>query len=200
VNTLAPIGGDEGCDHLLSRLQAGDESAFEALVRDAGGRMLAVARRMLSCEEDAHDAVQEAFLSAFKSLNRFDGRSQLTTWLHRITVNACLMKLRSKRRRPEQPIDALLPHFLDDGHQTRRVRAWPSSDGLERDELRRLVREKIDELPADYREILLLRDIENLDTEETATLLGLSLAAVKTRLHRARQALRTLLDPHMTEA
>jgi RNA polymerase sigma-70 factor (ECF subfamily) len=164
--------------------------------------MLAVARRMLNREEDAQDAVQEAFLSAFKSLNQFDGRSQLTTWLHRITVNVCLMKLRSQRRRggPERSIEEFLPQFLEDGHQTRNMKAWnpAGADGIERRETRELVRAKISELPEQYRVVLVLRDIEELSTEETAEVLGMNANAVKTRLHRARQALRTLLDPHFT--
>lgn len=161
--------------------------------------MLAVARRMLPTEEDAHDAVQEAFLSAFKSLDRFDGRSQLSTWLHRITVNACQMRLRTRRRHPERSIEGLLPQFVEDGHQKGRVHAWKPTERFEQEELRRVVREKINDLPDDYREVLLLRDIEELNTEETASLLGLSTAAIKTRVHRARQALRTLLDPHLAE-
>lgn len=186
---------------LIARLRCGDELAYERLIADAGPRMLAVARRMMSREEDAHDAVQDAFVSAFKSIDRFDGRSQLTTWLHRITVNACLMKRRSQRRRPERSIDELLPEFLEDGHHKQTPRAWrnESLDGMERGETRDLVRSKIDELPEPYREVIMLRDIEELDTEATAELLGLTTAAVKTRLHRARQALRTLLDPHFSE-
>jgi len=186
---------------LLKRLQAGEEAAFDELVRLTGGRMLAVARRMLGNEEDAGDAVQDAYLSAFRSLDRFDGRSQLSTWLHRITVNACLMKLRSQRRRPERALEDLLPQFEADGHQANPSRPWkPSSEiGIETQDTRTLIRAKIQELPAQYREILMLRDIEELDTDETAQMLGLSNAAVKTRLHRARQALRTLLDPYMTE-
>lgn len=191
-NALAP----ELERDLIARLKAGDEAAFDDLVRHAGGRMLAVARRMMTREEDAQDAVQDAFLSAFKSLDRFDGRSQLTTWLHRITVNACLMKLRSQRRRPERPIEDMLPRFLDDGHQEKPARSWKPADccGIEQAEVRELVRAKIAELPEPYRVVLMLRDIEELDTEETADMLGLSAAAVKTRLHRARQALRELLD------
>lgn len=187
---------------LIERLKAGDNAAFEELVRAAGGRMLAVARRMMSREEDAQDAVQEAFLSAFKSLHRFDGRSQLTTWLHRITVNACLMKLRSQRRRPERAIEDLLPTFLEDGHQTRSSAAWKpnATDGIETGETRDLVRAKINELPEQYRVVLMLRDIEELSTEETAQALDMTTNAVKTRLHRARQALRTLLDPHFSHA
>lgn len=187
---------------LVARLKRGDDQAFEELVRQAGGRMLAVARRMLGCDEAAQDAVQEAFLSAFKSLDRFDGRAQVSTWLHRITVNACLMKLRGQSRRPEHAIEDLLPRFQDDGHQVTSTRPWkpPGSCGIEQAELSSLVRSKIDELPEPYREVLLLRDIEELNTEETATHLGISVPAVKTRLHRAHQALRTLLEPHLAGA
>ncbi len=187
--------------NLLERLRAGQDAAFDELTELTAGRMLAVARRMMSSEDDAHDAVQEAFLSAFKALGAFDGRSQLTTWLHRITVNACLMKLRSQRRRPETLIGDLLPQFLEDGHQRQSSRRWKPAQqaGIEQAELRSLIRSKIDELPELYREVLLLRDIEELDTEQTGEILGLTTAAVKTRLHRARQALRTLLDPHFVQ-
>ena len=102
---------------LLAALRAGEEAAFETLVRSYGGRMLSVARRLLGNDDDAQDAVQEAFLSAFKGLAAFDGRSKLSTWLHRIGVNAALMKLRTQKRRPEQSIDDLLPKFKEDGHE-----------------------------------------------------------------------------------
>lgn len=182
---------------LVERLRAGEDAAFDELVRTTGGRLVAVARRMLGKEEDAQDAVQEAYLSAFKALDKFDGRSQLTTWLHRITVNACLMRLRSQRRRPEKQMDELLPEFIADGYQKNSTKPWkPLGEvGIEAEELRVLVRTKIDELADDYREVLLLRDMEGLDTEATAVHLGISSNAVKTRLHRARQALRTLLEP-----
>jgi RNA polymerase sigma-70 factor, ECF subfamily len=186
---------------LLVRLRAGEDEAYDELVRLAGGWMLALARRMLGREDDAQDAVQDAFLSAFKSLENFDERSQFTTWLHRIVVNACLMKLRTRRRKPERPISDFLPRFLPDGHQEFPTQSWKpdAAAGIERDELRTLLRSKIDELPEPFREVLLLRDIEELDTEATASLLGTTPSAVKTRLHRARQALRTLLEPHFAE-
>lgn len=186
---------------LLARLRAGEDGAYDELVMLSGGRMLAVARRMMRREEDAADAVQDAFLSAFKSLSKFDGRSRLTTWLHRITVNACLMKLRSQRRRPERMIEDLLPTFADDGHQRSPSRPWnpPALAGIQDRETRTLVRAKIDELPEQYREVLMLRDIEQLSTEETAEALAMTISAVKTRLHRARQALRALLEPHFQQ-
>lgn len=181
---------------LLAALRAGEESAFETLVRTQGGRMLSVARRFLGNDEDAQDAVQEAFLSAFKALAEFDGRSKLSTWLHRIVVNAALMKLRSQKRRPEQSIDDLLPKFKDDGHEAGPRTRWKDSvTEAERSETQRLIREQILTLPETYRTVLLLRDIEEHDTETVARMLDVSPATVKVRLHRARQALRTLLDP-----
>jgi RNA polymerase sigma-70 factor (ECF subfamily) len=201
--SYAEAEGEASQARLLVRLRAGEDAAFDELVRMAGGRMLAVGRRMLSREEDAQDAVQEAFLSAFKSLEQFDGRSLLTTWLHRIVVNVCLMKLRSQRRRggPERSIEEFLPTFLADGHQARACAAWkPSaSSGIEGAEVRDLVRAKINELPEQYRVVLMLRDIEELSTEETADALNMTTNAVKTRLHRARQSLRALLSPHFSK-
>ena len=94
---------------LVAQLRAGDEAAFEQVVRSYGGRLLAVARRIVGSEEDARDAVQDAFLNAFRSLDRFEGNAKLSTWLHRIVVNAALMKLRTRKRKPEQSIETLLP-------------------------------------------------------------------------------------------
>jgi RNA polymerase sigma-70 factor (ECF subfamily) len=182
---------------LLERLRLGDGDAFEELVRTNGGRLLAVARRLLRDEEDARDAVQQAFLSAFRALPMFHGQSLLSTWLHRILVNAALMKLRSRARHTEESIEKWLPQFLDDGRH-----ASPVPDSREsvdvllaRREVRLQVREAIDRLPDTYRTIVLLRDIEQLDTAEVAAALGVTVNAVKLRLHRARQALARLLQP-----
>lgn len=188
------FGRDEAA--MLASLQAGDEAAFERLVRTYGGRMLAVAKRMLGQDEDARDAVQEAFLSAFRSIGRFEQQSRLSTWLHRIVTNVALMKLRSRQRKPERSIEDLLPRFLADGHQADPALDWSDSAetaALKRED-REFVRKCIQQLPENYRTVLLLRDIEELSTDETARALGLSIPVVKTRLHRARQALRTLLD------
>jgi len=181
---------------LVVALRRGDATAYEQLVRDHGGVMLAVARRYLRSEDDARDVVQEAMLSAFRGIVGFAADAKLSTWLHRIVVNCALMRLRSRRRRPEESIDDLLPRFDEQGAFVAGANAWeePATETLiERRELRQVVRACIDRLPAGYRELLLLRDIEELDTDESAALLGLSVAAVKSRLHRARQALRTLL-------
>lgn len=185
---------------LVLALRSGDDSAYDALVREHTGPMLAVARRILGMEEDARDAVQDAFISAFKSIRNFEGGARLSTWLHRIAVNSALMKLRSRRRNHEPSIEELLPSFRDDGHAAQPISRWrDATSEVERREFAELVRRYIDELPEIYRTVLLLRDIEELSTEETAVLLGIQNNAVKTRLHRARQALRALLDPHMRE-
>lgn len=189
-------------ERLLARLRAGDDTAFAELVEAHLPRMLAVTRRLLGSEDDARDAVQEAFLSAFKSLQRFEGGARLATWLHRIAVNAALMKLRSARRRDEQAIDELLPTFLGDGHHAAAPCAWDErrvDEALERTETCALVRAAIARLPESFRTVLLLRDIEGVETDEVARLLGITPNAVAVRLHRARQALRTLLDEHYRE-
>jgi RNA polymerase sigma-70 factor, ECF subfamily len=191
---------------LVPRLQRGDPAAFEELVRGHGPRLLRVARRMMGSEEDARDAVQDAFVAVFKSIGKFEAHSQLSTWLHRVLINACLMRLRSRRRRPEEDIEQYLPRFAEDGHQVERSVAWSERPAeaadarIERAELSGLVRASIDMLPDTYRVVLLMRDIEELSTDEVAEMLGISANAVKIRLHRARQALRTLLDPHMRGA
>jgi RNA polymerase sigma-70 factor (ECF subfamily) len=180
----------------VERLRSGDDAAYSELVRTHGARMLAVARRLLGTDEEAQDAVQEAFLSAFRAIDRFAGDARLSTWLHRIVVNACLMRMRSRRRRPEEPIDELLPRFEADGHWATSPAGWSASADtlLQRRETREIVRRCIDRLPESYRTILLLRDIEDMDTAEVAENLGITANAVKIRLHRARQALRTLLE------
>lgn len=186
---------------LVAALRRGDQAAFATVVRSHGGRLLAVAKRLLRDEDDARDALQDALLSAFRGIDGFQEGARLSTWLHRIVVNAALMKLRARKRRPEDPIEGLLPQFLEDGHRVtvdNPDSPWvePAETLLQRREARALVRDAIDRLPEGYRTVLLLRDIEDLSTEEAARLLEMTPNAVKVRLHRARQALRTLLDPH----
>ena len=184
---------------LVPRLRSGEPDAFEELVRRHTGRLLRLARRLLMSEEDARDAVQDAFVAAFRSIDSFESGSLVATWLHRIAINACLMKLRTRRRKPEEDIEQYLPRFLEDGHAVDRSVAWCESAEtiLQRAETCALVRAAIDELPDTHRVVLLLRDIEELSTEEVAETLGVTPNAIKIRLHRARQALRSLLDPHM---
>ncbi len=181
---------------LVARLKRGDEAAYAHVVRTLGGRLLAVARRIARTEADAEDAVQEAFVSALRAIQDFDGRSALSTWLHRIVVNAALARLRRDKSRREGSIDDLMPRFADDGeHAAHNVR-WnpvtPESDS--RIQLRGAVREALDTLPEDYRSVLILRDVTGMESKEVAAALGISDALVRQRLHRARLALMNLLD------
>ncbi len=186
---------------LVQRLQQGDGLAFETMIRAYGGRLLAVAQRIVRQDADAQDAFQDAMLQAYRNIGKFQGDSKLSTWLHRIVVNAALMKLRAQRRRPETPVDDLLPKFDERGHWEAFTPRWTRTgrDDLEDQETREIVRRRIEELPDGYRTVLLLRDIEELDTAETARLLEMTEGAVKTRLHRARQALRALLEADFAE-
>lgn len=189
--------GDEA---VLEALKTSVDGAFELLVRAYAVRMRSVALRILRNAADADDAVQEAFLSAFRALPRFEGRSGLGTWLQRIQINAALMKLRAKRPAEaleEGDVDELLPRFVGLGVHEEHLRPWgaaPDAPAV-REELCASVRAGIDGLPEKFRIPLLLRDIEGLSNDELAQELGISVNAAKIRVHRARQALRALLEP-----
>ena len=186
---------------LIEGLQRKQPQAYEALLRDHGPRLLALAKRICRDDAQAQDAMQDAMIQVFRSIDRFDGRSQLSTWLYRVTVNASLMRLRKAKRLSEQSVDDLLPTFSWIGHRHGHGGAWRAgpADQAQREEMRQIVREAIAQLPETHRDVLLLRDIQQLSTEESAEQLGINVGAVKTRLHRARQALRELLDPHMRD-
>ncbi len=173
----------------------------EHLVRENIGWMLALAKRILIDHALAEDAVQDAFIAAFRGLENFEGRSSLKTWLHRITVNASLMKLRRLKRLGEQSIDEHLPEFNQMG--CRIEPPWTqlvdTETVLHNERLRLLVIQKINSLPDSYRIILQLRDIEEYATAEVAELLEISETNVKVRLHRARAALKKLLEPILRE-
>jgi RNA polymerase sigma-70 factor (ECF subfamily) len=159
--------------------------------------MLKLAERLLQDRGLAEDAVQDAFISAFRGLEKFEQRSSLKTWLHRITVNAALTRLRQKKRRAEQSIDDDLPEF--DQYECRLESPWQSlmslEEVIESNDLCQRVNESINTLPDSYRIVLQLRDIEGYDTREVAEQLELSEANVKVRLHRARAALKKRLEP-----
>jgi RNA polymerase sigma-70 factor (ECF subfamily) len=186
----------------VRQLQAGKADAFERLVRTFGGRLLAVARRYVGNEADAEDVVQTAFLNAFRAMHQFRNECQLATWLHRIVVNAALMTLRARRRKPEASIESLLPAFQSDGHHVEQFSAWgvPIDRLMEQHETRAMVRACIEQLPGNYRVVLLLRDAEEFSTQEAAEMLMMTPTAVKVRLHRARQALATLLRKQFAQA
>jgi RNA polymerase sigma-70 factor (ECF subfamily) len=197
--SCSPLADDA---NLVPRLQQGDGAAFEALVRAHAGALLRCARRILGNEDDARDALQDAFLQVSRGIGSFHQQCQLSTWLHRIVINAALMRRRARASRPQVSIEDLLPRFLDDGHHAEPPAPWsePVEAALARAETAQIVRAAIYRLPDTYRTVLVLRDLDQLDTEAAAQVLGVTQNAVKIRLHRARQALRTLLDPHCKES
>jgi RNA polymerase sigma-70 factor (ECF subfamily) len=173
---------------LVTRLKSGDDDAYTQLVRAHADAMTAVARRFFGDTTDAAEAVQDAFVSAFRAMSTFEGTARLGTWLHRITVNACLLKLRGRKRSRLVPLEG-------ETHAT----SLPPC-GLSQAETRSRVRAGLEQLPDAYRLVIQLRDLEGLSTEETAAQLGTNCGAVKTRLHRARQALKTILEPQFANA
>lgn len=185
---------DEG--QLIKDLQNGDALSYETLVRDYGSRMLAVARRYTHNEADAQDCVQEAYLQAFRGIHRFKGQSSIATWLHRIVVNAALMKIRTSKRRPEEFLEDSEALFNASGERIESEAEMSLSveDALIDEDTRREVRRCINQLPEFSRQLVLLRDIEGYSTEETARLLEVTISNVKTGLHRARKALRQRIE------
>lgn len=192
---MADIDDDRGAP--------GDPSSdtFETAVRKNLPRMLATATRILRDPVEAGDAVQDACLQAHRNLDQFEGRSDIGTWLHRIAVNAALARLRKRKSLREEGLDEHLPEYdqygvlLGDPNW----REVTPESLLMRAETRQIVRETIDQLPESYRIVLILRDIEELDTAEAAEALDCSSGSIKTRLHRARLALKKLLHPILRE-
>jgi RNA polymerase sigma-70 factor (ECF subfamily) len=197
VAAFSPVAADDPEDMaLLAALRAGEAAAFESLVRRHGPRMRAAIERLRGCSADVDDTLQEAFVSVFRAIGRFEGRSKLSTWLHRVAVNAALMRLRARRNDPVAEVDELLPGFSPYGAFRDPPGGWVEApeDSLARDELRAAVRAAIARLPDNHRIPLVLRDIEELEHAEIAETLGCTVNAAKIRVHRARQALKTLLE------
>ena len=152
---------------------------------------------------DAEEVVQDVFLQVVNKGAGFEGRAALTSWIYRITTNLSLNKRRGKRHELETSLDELLPTFLPDGHRAGEraflVADWTATPDSEllAGESRRVLEAALDRLPDHYRAVLVLRDVEELSNEEVAQIVGDSVAAVKTRLHRARMALREELTRHL---
>jgi len=186
-------------DDVLAAAQSGDRDAFAQLVRREAGRLLATARRLTDSEQDAKDCVQETFLLAHRRLHQFQRRSKFSSWLHRILVNVALGKSRKRSRQPEVSLEDLMPVFDERDCREEPLGSLPEDADvlLEREDVRVAVRDAIAHLPDGHREILLLRDIEGRTTAEAADALGITETAAKVRLHRARAALKRLLEPVM---
>jgi len=196
MNSNTKDGADERAP-LLSGLRRGDDEAFATLVHEHARRLLATARRLLRSEDDARDAVQQAFVSAARAIGSFAGGSKLSTWLHRIVIK-CGVDEAPQPAAPGGGADrrssATLRFRRASSRRARRVGETRTDVLLERSETRAAVRRCIDRLLEQYRTVLILRDIEDLDTQETAERLTVTRNIVKIRLHRARQMLRALLE------
>ena len=179
---------------LVARIGRGDHAAFEALMRRYNGRLFRVARGILKDDGEAEDAVQEAYLEAFRHIAEYRGDAQVSTWLTRIAINQALMRLRRHKRERgvlQFPGDAGgAPQ--DEGVMMDRTTESPAAATL-RAEIRKTVERRIDELPAAFRAVFVMRDVEEMTVQETADCLGVPSATVRTRLFRARALLRDAL-------
>ncbi len=180
-------------EQLVELAKNGDETAFPELVKRYSRRILRVARNITNNDEDAEDVLQESFLKAFTHLDSFQGNSKFYTWLVRIAMNEALMKLRKRRTGKVVSLD----EELSTGEDTvvREVAVWDGTpeDRYSQEEMREILDRTIASLPEGFRTVFVLRDVEELSTEETADTLGLSIPAVKSRLLRARLQLREKL-------
>src|SRR5258705_12989586 len=188
---------------LVDRLRVGDTMAIEALMERHASRVFRVAGDITRTEADAEEVVQDVFLTIARKIDHFEGRAALSTWIYRVTTNAALLKRRGKRAQLEVSLEEHLPTFKDDGHRERDrsylLADWsqtPEAELLD-GEARVVLARAIDQLPDAYRPELILRDVEELTSEEAAQILGESVASVKSRLHRARMALREQLTRHL---
>ncbi len=184
---------------LVALAQEGQHAAFEVLVRRYSSRVHGIGLSMLREDAAARDITQETFLSAWRKLHTFRQQASFRAWLFRIATNACLMKLRYHRRRPEVPLTIRGPGFGEDGEHERPVVDWsPLADELmEDEELGRKIRGAIDDLPDKYRTVIVLADYQHLSMKEIAAALDLTVSNVKTRLHRARLAVREELSVYL---
>jgi len=186
---------------LLEELRRGTPEAVEALFDRFHGRIYNLAVSILKNESDAQEATQDVFLTVVRKVHTFKGDSALYSWMYRICVNACLMRLRSRKRSETVSIEEFMPVFTEDGMHAGPIDDW--SNEVERrmldKELGAVIRKFTGELSEKYRVVFVLSDMEGLSNEETAEILGLTVPAVKSRLHRARLYLRERLARYLRE-
>src|SRR5512141_2286463 len=198
VRPLAPVGGD---GELLAGLRAGSSSAVDELLRQYQGKIFNLAMSILKNESDAEEAAQDVFMTVIRKADTFQGNSAFYSWMYRICVNTCLMRLRGKRRNETVSIEEFMPVFTDEGMHASPMDDW--SKEVERDalneELGQMIRKYTEELSEKYRVVFVLSDVEGLSNEETAKILGLTVPAIKSRLHRARLYLRERLSRYLRD-
>jgi RNA polymerase sigma-70 factor (ECF subfamily) len=191
TTTTVPSTFDESA--LVAQARAGDAQAFTDLVNRYERKIYRLAKNITQNNEDAEDVLQDAFLKAYEHLDSFQGNSKFYTWIVRIAVNEALMKLRKRKSDRTVPLDE--PMDLGEETVEREIAVWEDNpeQRYSSEEMQRILNEAVDTLKPDFRTVFALRDIEELSTEETAEALGISIPAVKSRLLRARLALREKL-------
>jgi RNA polymerase sigma-70 factor (ECF subfamily) len=188
---------------VLGRLCAGDTDALETLMRQYGSPVYRLAYGITRNAPDAEEVTQDVFLTVIRKGAGFEGRAALGSWIYRVATNAALNKRRGKGRQLETFLEDALPQYRDDGHREGDraflLADWSASpeEALLSGEARTVLASAIDALPDRYRAVLVLRDVEELSNEQVAEMMGESVASVKSRLHRARMALRELLTRHL---
>jgi RNA polymerase sigma-70 factor (ECF subfamily) len=200
--TLAPATlclSEQGDQALVTMTLEGHYPAFEVLFRRYSDRVYAIAMGMMRNDTEAQDIVQETFLAAFRKLDTYRAESPFRGWLFRIATNASLMRLRTKRRRPELPLLIRGSRGEGEGQEREAVDVAPLASKLMQDrELGDQLHAAIDGLPEKYRQVLILADFEHRSMKEIGALMDLSVPAVKTRLHRARLAVRDAISAYMS--
>jgi RNA polymerase sigma-70 factor (ECF subfamily) len=189
-------------EDLVARARTKDFAAFEELVDRYEDKIFRLAFRFVRNETEAKEIVQDTFLLVWRKLDTFKGDSQFGSWLYRVATNTALMRLRAQRRHPEISTEELPVDYLDNyGQLPAAGENWAKrpDDELQSDELRPRIQKAVDELPDIYRTVFLIRDVEGLSTEETAEVLEISIPTVKTRLHRARLALRDAITRYFDQ-
>ena len=189
------VTGDTGEElALVQAAQGGDITAFEQLLKRYDRNVFRIAQHITQNREDAEDVVQDAFLKAYQKLDQFQGNSKFYTWLVRIAVNEALMRLRKRKSDKTVSMDDEVE--TEEGTMPREFADWSPNpeQQLSQSELKDLLGRTIQGLPASFRTVFVLRDVEGMSTEETAEMLGLSVPAVKSRLLRARLQLRERLS------
>jgi RNA polymerase sigma-70 factor (ECF subfamily) len=197
VTTAANAEFEAEC---IRRIQAGEKRVFHDLIRPCERAIYFLLLSLLGNEADAEDAAQEAVIKVYRNLHLFRGESQFRTWVLSIARNEGLGRLRKTANRREDSLDAEIDEQTGD-YTPAVLTSWREvpSEALERKELSELVRKAIAELPEIYRNVILLRDIEEMNVRETSAVLGISEGAVKVRLHRARALLQRSLAPRLKE-
>jgi len=191
---------------LIERLRAQDPSVLEILMERHSARVYRVAFGITRNHADAEEIVQDVFLTLFRKVDSFEGRASLSTWLYRVAANAALIKRRGKRAEVEVKLEDYLPTFKADGHRegdrALLLADWSRTPDREllAGEAREILEEGLALMPDHYRAILVLRDVEEVSNEDVAEILGESVASVKSRLHRARMALREVLTRRLGPA